>query len=230
MRVALIRHGSTAGNLLHRYVGARTDEPLTPRAERGLKAASGSLTERIGAPDLLVTSGMLRCRQTAAALFPGAAQTHDARLREMDFGRFENQSYRELEHDALYRAWVDGGCEAPVPDGEDPAAFRARVRAAVAELVARAAGEGTSLLALVVHGGAIRAALSGDGGRPGPAGAAGPGFFDIPAPSACCWIADAVPDAGPQPGAALTLTRPRMIAYPYDAPAVPLGAGEEARP
>lgn len=230
MRVALIRHGSTAGNLLHRYVGARTDEPLTPEAECGLRAASGVLAERIGTPDALVTSGMLRCRQTAAALFPGAAQTHDARLREMDFGRFENRSYRELEHDAPYRAWVDGGCEAPVPGGEDPAAFRSRVRAAITELVARAAGEGALLLALVVHGGVIRAALSGNGGSPGLAGAASPGFFDVPAPSACCWVADAAPVAGPLPGTVPVLTRPRMIAYPYDAPAVSLGAGEEARP
>ena len=41
MKVYLIRHGSTAGNLEHRYVGS-TDEELTEEAVQKLRADRGT--------------------------------------------------------------------------------------------------------------------------------------------------------------------------------------------
>lgn len=49
---------------------------------------------------------MLRCRQTAALLFPGVEQRQVPQLRECAFGRFEEKTWEELKDDPLYRAWM----------------------------------------------------------------------------------------------------------------------------
>lgn len=80
-----MRHGKTQGNLEGRYVG-RTDEPLLPAAAAWLER-SGYRDFR---PDLVYASPMMRCRETAAILFPacvyGAADTcRDAAKPAEDF-------------------------------------------------------------------------------------------------------------------------------------------------
>ena len=88
MRVYLIRHGVTKGNLEHRYVGS-TEEVLLPEADEPLLSIKKRL-EKDGCrkPHLLV-SPMLRCRQSAEILFPGEKQTVVEDFRECDFGTFE---------------------------------------------------------------------------------------------------------------------------------------------
>ena len=66
MELLLIRHSITAGNLARRYVG-RTDEGLCPEGERLARESAAGLPE----PELVYSSPMLRCRQTAELLFPG---------------------------------------------------------------------------------------------------------------------------------------------------------------
>lgn len=148
----LIRHGKTAGNLTGNYVGGRTDQPLCPQGVAELEALPRHEARR------LYVSPMLRCRQTAAILFPGLEPVVVEEFRECDFGAFENRNFHDLEHDGAYRAWVEGNCAGPIPGGEHPDQFMARCRAAFAPLLKHPA-EGTT--ALVVHGGTIMAILSG---------------------------------------------------------------------
>ena len=61
-----IRHGATPGNEEHRYIG-RTDEGLS---ETGKKLLQQKASEMIMTPDLVLSSPMLRCRQSAQILFP----------------------------------------------------------------------------------------------------------------------------------------------------------------
>ena len=91
MQVILIRHGSTAGNLEHRYVGS-TDEPLTGNATEQLRDRQSLYPE----PDLLFVSPMKRCRQTAELLFPGKEQIVSEGLKECAFGAFEYKNYMEM--------------------------------------------------------------------------------------------------------------------------------------
>lgn len=145
MQVILIRHGMTAGNALRRYIG-RTDEPLSPE---GIEQAKG-----IG-PDVSIervyVTPLRRTGQTAAILFPGAAQTVVEELREMDFGDFENRSADEMENDPAYRGWVDGFCLAPCPNGESRDEFSRRVCRAFARIVSG----GEEKCVFLVHGGTI---------------------------------------------------------------------------
>ena len=154
MKIYLIRHGQTPGNALGRYIG-RTDEPLS---KEGL-AKAHLLTPDTHVSSVFVTP-LRRTQQTARVLFPNAEQTIVPDLREMDFGAFENRSAAEMENDADYRAWVEGGCTAPCPDGEGMAGFAERVGRCFYKLVRNAAAEGRESVRIVAHGGTLMAVLS----------------------------------------------------------------------
>ena len=117
MQIYLIRHGQTAGNALRRYIGS-TDQPLTPEGAEGAKAAGARRSVR----SVFVTP-LVRTQQTARILFPDAEQTVVPALREMDFGDFEDRSFEDMKDDPAYRAWVEGGCLAPCPNGESVLEF-----------------------------------------------------------------------------------------------------------
>ncbi len=154
MRLILIRHGATPGNESHAYVGARTDEGLSA-AGRAAVAAKGAFPQ----VEYVYVSPMLRARQTAALLFPRALQHEVADLREMDFGAFEGRTAAQMEHDAAYRAWVDGWCAGPCPQGESRTAFANRVERAVIDIVADARARGLADVFVVAHGGTVMSAL-----------------------------------------------------------------------
>lgn len=152
MRLVLIRHGKTAGNLEGRYIG-RTDEPLSPT---GLRALAGKGYPRAAA---VYCSPLLRCRQTAELLYPGLPVNEVTDFRECDFGAFEGKNYEELRENQDYQRWLDsGGCLA-FPGGEGRAAFTSRVIAAFDRLQAEWRRKGLPSAALVVHGGTIMAIL-----------------------------------------------------------------------
>ena len=146
MTVYLIRHGATAGNLEHRYIG-RTDEPL---CEAGIAALSAV---RAPAVNVIVTSPMRRCTETTALLYPGQAFTICDDLRETDFGDFEGKSYHELNGDPDYQAWIDSGGTADFPHGESLLQFKKRSVSAFLDCIANCSGDA----AFIVHGGTIMA-------------------------------------------------------------------------
>lgn len=151
MKVYLLRHGETALNAERRYQG-RLDTPLSDAGARQLRPPPLF-------PEHVYVSPMLRARQTASVLFPAAEQRVVEDLREMDFGIFEGKTYRELSGNSAYRRWVDSGCTAPVPEGEDRASFCARTCAAFEELLAEELAAGEETLVIVAHGGTQMAVL-----------------------------------------------------------------------
>ena len=147
MKLWLIRHGLTRLGEEKRYQGA-LDEPLSERGRAELRRA-------VFNPPHVYVSPMRRARETAAILFPESEQIVVPDLREMDFGDFEGRGWWEMEQDAAYRFWVDGGCTGRCPNGEDRAAFSQRVLRA-AEALLRADEEE---LVIVAHGGTQMALL-----------------------------------------------------------------------
>ena len=150
MKWVLIRHGQTQGNIEHRYIGARTDEPLCTRGMEKLKLRAYPHVQRV------FSSPMLRCRQTAEILYPHIKPEIIEDFRECDFGAFENKSYQELDGRADYQVWIDSNGELPFPGGESRAEFAARCADAFEELTKRGMGEDC---ALIVHGGTIMAIM-----------------------------------------------------------------------
>lgn len=164
MRVVLLRHASCDGNLRHTYVGGRTDEPLCPTGledagRRKAEIAKALLERGFQRVACAHVSPMLRCRQTALALFDDADLVEVEGLREMDFGIFEGRTAHDMETDRDYRAWVDGMCEGRCPQGESRAEFATRTCGAFGDLLATTAGGGEGQLVVVAHGGTLMALM-----------------------------------------------------------------------
>lgn len=167
MELLLIRHGRTAGNEAHRYIGS-TEEPLSAAGIRALLTAKEQ--GKYPPADLLLVSPMERCIQTAELLYGGAAEQRIIpELREMDFGLFEGKNYKELSEDAalspLYQQWIDSGGEQAFPEGESRDGFIRRVTQGFLQAVQELPPDKYSgeIIACVVHGGTIMAILSAFG-------------------------------------------------------------------
>lgn len=168
MKILLIRHGQTAGNLEKRYVG-RTDEPLLGTSKEAIAGALGNggvfreaiwgdrgrfESDETEAVVSVYTSPMRRCVETAELLFPkgGLLERGCTCLRRMavpeltecDFGRFEYKNYQELNGDPEYQRFLDSGGTDGFPGGETVAGFKSRCiqafGAAVRDELAKEAG------------------------------------------------------------------------------------------
>ena len=128
MRWILIRHGKTRGNLEGRYVGCRTDEPLSPEGIEELKQRSYPRAEWV------YVSPMSRCIETAEILYPGVPMEIVPDFRECDFGDFEGKNYAELNGRADYQAWIDSGGQMAFPGGESRLMLSTRTIKAFVEL------------------------------------------------------------------------------------------------
>ena len=96
MRIYLIRHSMTKGNKEKRYIGT-TDESLCLEGIQLLEERKGMYPE----VTYVYVSPMKRCVQTAEIIYPemmkAGAYSCNEKLRECDFGLFENHNYIELE-------------------------------------------------------------------------------------------------------------------------------------
>ena len=115
MKVTLIRHSTTYGNSLKRYVGCRTDEPLSNEG----KALADSYRPHYETSEkfVLFSSPMKRCIETCSIIFPDTTPIIVDDLKEMNFGIFENLNFQELSDNSQYREWVENNCLSPVPYG-----------------------------------------------------------------------------------------------------------------
>lgn len=143
--IRLIRHEKTRANAQRKYIGW-TDEPiLSPAGQYELPLN----------PPIVFGSDLIRCRQTAKLYFPNALYKPIEGLRELNFGEFEMKTYEELQHNELYRAWIDDPFNVTPASGESFQAFKKRVLHAFWTIVTEP-GE----YVFVVHGGVIRLLLS----------------------------------------------------------------------
>ena len=94
MKVVLIRHSKTAGNLMGRYIGT-TDEPLCEEGIRLLENRS------YPAAELVYVSPMKRCRETAALIYT-AGTVADFPKSVMSSGRTLAVHMYNLASEGLY--------------------------------------------------------------------------------------------------------------------------------
>lgn len=154
MKLWMLRHGKTAGNLEKRYVGS-TDEMLCEQGKEELLLRKEQLLADCGVPTHIFVSPMLRCRQTAELLFPACEQIAIDGLRECDFGAFEYKNYAELNGNADYQRYIDSGGRVGFPGGESLECFRERTVKAFEKIIIDSDSDTT--VGLVVHGGTIMA-------------------------------------------------------------------------
>ena len=155
MKILFLRHGQTQGNVEKRYVGGRTDEPLTDKGKAALRRLDAEF-----AAEAIYVSPMKRTLETANICFADSEITVIENLREMLFGVFEAKRYDELENDERYKAWVDSMCTDKCPGGESLNEFDARIDSAFFEIIADAKAKGKNKIAIVAHGGVFMSLLN----------------------------------------------------------------------
>ena len=155
-KIHLIRHGLTEGNLKQQYIGV-TDLPLAAVGVSELMR----LKEETDYPkvDIVYSSPMLRCRQTANILYPNKDIKLIENMREIDFGDFEGKTASELEALPSYADWAAGRISA-APNGEDNTEFAKRLCLGLNEIVRDMMASGAEHSAVIMHGGAIMMLLA----------------------------------------------------------------------
>lgn len=153
----LVRHGESVLGRDRRYAG-HGDTPLTPEGRRRVLRLRARF--RRSGPDVIFSSDLRRCLDTAALLAPGREVHATPRLRELDFGSWDGLTAEECRRrdPGRFERWMrDPGATRP-PGGETLGELTRRVRAFVRSAVRLHAGR---TLAFVTHAGPIRA-LAGD--------------------------------------------------------------------
>jgi len=158
--VYLVRHGETEGESSIRFHG-RNDVALSELGHEQVRRLVPLLSEiRFAA---VVHSPLQRASTSARLLIEGlrhrpAVVEPDPDLVEIDFGDFEGWTEREIAAHVpdWHAAWRAGRTEG-FPNGDNHAAFAARVAAAWDRLLAR---HPTGDLLVVAHHGVIRRALA----------------------------------------------------------------------
>jgi len=144
----VVRHGRTEANAARRLLG-RLDLPLD---ELG-RTQADALVAAVGPVDRVVTSPLLRTRQTASGF--DAPLSVDERLIELDYGEYDGLPLADVPA-SMWMRWRTDPAFAP-PGGESLAALRVRVEALLAELVEPARSE---TIVVVSHVSPIKAAVT----------------------------------------------------------------------
>ncbi len=157
MKIILIRHGMTKGNLNKCYIGA-TDESLCDEGkERLLEQSKNGIY--IDA-DILFSSPMKRCLETAKLIYDKHTPIVIDNYRECNFGLFEGKNYKQLEANPLYKEWIDSNGTMAFPDGESKDEFQQRCVEGFKEMLSYIDEDNRDItIACIVHGGTIMSIL-----------------------------------------------------------------------
>jgi broad specificity phosphatase PhoE len=138
--VVLVRHGETDWSLSGQHT-SRTDLPLTERGRDRARALAARFAGRSFA--LVLSSPLLRARETCELAGFGDAMELCEDLREWDYGDYEGLTTPQIhERDPDWVLWRDGcpGGEKPHQVGERADRALARLRAAEGDAIAFAHG------------------------------------------------------------------------------------------
>ena len=147
----VVRHGRTEANATGRLLG-RLDLPLD---ELGRRQAT-ALAEAVGPVDRVVSSPLLRTRQTAEAFVDSSGDIElDDRFLELDYGTYDGMPLRDVPPE-IWQEWRRDPSFAP-PGGESLLALRSRVELGL-EALSEAAR--TTDVVIVTHVSPLKAAVT----------------------------------------------------------------------
>jgi len=152
LKIIMLRHFATMGNLQKKYIGI-TDEPL---CKEGISILKNVIYPRVEA---VFVSPLIRCRETAALIYPDIIPIICEDFKECDFGEFENKNYKELSNIVDYQLWIESNGTLPFPKGENPENFKDRCIQEFQKVVEISCKTGYQTIAMVIHGGTIMSIL-----------------------------------------------------------------------
>ena len=151
-----MRHGETAWNREGRVMGQNQIE-LDAHGRAQVEAAVPFA--RLIKPELIVTSPLVRARQSAEIIangLGGVAVLDDPQICEVRYGRWEGMVYNDLIEDSDYIKYRERPLDIPTPGGET--IYQVQSRGVEAVMHAVEANEGKRIL-FVSHGDIVRTVL-----------------------------------------------------------------------
>ena len=152
IKIALIRHSKTEGNLHGRYIG-KTDENLCNEGIIITKNKEFPKAEQV------YSSPLKRCVETSKIIYNYCEPLIFDDLRECDFGDFENKKYKDLDGNEDYQKWIDSNGSMPFPNGENTEAFKRRSIRGFDKVIRNIIDNKINNAAIIVHGGTIMSIL-----------------------------------------------------------------------
>ncbi|MSX26282.1 MAG: histidine phosphatase family protein, partial [Actinobacteria bacterium] len=157
-KIIIVRHGQTDWNVENRFQG-HTDIPLNDAGQAQVEKSALVLASL--RPNRLVTSDLLRARETAAAIAKrcGLPVTIDPDLRETYGADWEGKTGLEIRKnsDAEFTAWLSGEDIPAGGSGERRSEVAARAISAIYRGLSEI--ESGQSLVIVTHGGAARSVI-----------------------------------------------------------------------
>jgi len=156
-KIHLIRTGSTSANPWKRYVG-QSDIPLCEKGRETLK----QLREEFTYPsvDVVYSSPLCRCLQTAEILYPGYQPIIIEDLKDMNLGAFEGKTFEELRSEEAFSRWLADSFKNTPPGGEKTEDFTNRVVKAFNGVLRHMMEQKTQSAAIITHGGVIMSLMA----------------------------------------------------------------------
>lgn len=151
-----MRHGETRWNREGRIMG-RNPVELSENGRAQVEAAA--VLARSLQPDLIVTSPLVRARQTAeiiAASLGAIEIKEEPAIAEVSYGRWEGMTFNELIQDSYYAIYRESPVEHPTPGGETIPDVQRRGVEAISRTVLNNPGR---RIVFVSHGDIIRTIL-----------------------------------------------------------------------
>lgn len=156
-KIDLIRSGLYEDSGSGMYIG-HTDLPLSKEGKREICLLAGKY--EYPRPDVVISSPLVRCTDTAKILYPDKEPIEMPGLIEFDFGEFEGHTAAELAQYEEFGKFLAGGPDAGALNGETNAEFQKRVCGCFAGIVTGMIKAGTSRASIVTHGGVIAAIMA----------------------------------------------------------------------
>jgi broad specificity phosphatase PhoE len=153
LHVLLLRHGLTDANATGTIQG-HSPTPLNATGHRQAALLARAVAAWRPRVEALVSSDLRRAAQTAepVAAACGLGIVYDPAWRERGLGEMEGKTFADRE------IWRAASGEHDTPGAEPAEAFRSRVRAALLALPCRFPG--IDVVAVITHGGCVRALLT----------------------------------------------------------------------
>jgi alpha-ribazole phosphatase len=149
--ISLLRHGLTLENEKSAYIGW-TNSPLSSFGRKNIKP--------LDEPEVLFSSDLIRCLETAALLFPKNEVLKMEEFREMHFGRWEGKTYEQLKEITSYQEWINDPFSYCPDGGESFAEFGLRIQGGWEKVKDQILQTDAADTVIVTHGGVIRYLLS----------------------------------------------------------------------
>ncbi len=155
--IHFIRHGDISDTHKGKYIGV-TDVELNDEGRKKLSEYDSKYI--YPGTQVVFTSPLKRCKQTASILYPQQTPLVIDQLSECHFGEWENKTADELKDNPDFEKWLAGQTDVKPPRGESGAEFTQRVCLIFEQIVEGMMKTNNTEAVIITHGGVIMTLLS----------------------------------------------------------------------